>query len=90
MHRNRVLFGQVFLSAAHSASVMHASGPFSPLPKKTLAGKALVSKVIACVITVSLSPEVITTPTGIPPADVQVLIMNVGQLYLSKVLVESQ
>ena len=47
-------------------------------------------KVIASVITSSLSPDVITTPSGIPPADVHVLIIKVGQLYLSRLLVESQ
>lgn len=36
------------------------------------------------------SPDVITTPKGTPPAEQLVLKINVGQLYLSKLAVESQ
>ena len=37
----------------------------------------------------SLSPEVMTTPSGIPPAALAVLNTNVGQLHLSKLAVLS-
>ena len=46
-------------------------------------------KVKASVIVASSSPDAITTPKGIPPAGEQVLIMKVGQFYLSKLAVAS-
>lgn len=40
-------------------------------------------------IVASSSSDVITTPKGIPPAGVQVIIINVGELYLSRLEVAS-
>ena len=53
--------GQVLLKPALQSSVIHTSGPLSPSP-----GNVVLRKENVSVITASLSPDVITTPSGIP------------------------
>ena len=68
---------------------MNIYGPFISLPKKAVCGKTDLRWQKDLVSVFSLSPDVITTHSGMPPPELEVLTIKVGQLYLSRFAVLS-